>query len=89
MFFASKTGFCFSTLVALVMSVFWGAVAATLVVSASSARRTQAEMRKQTVEQVLGQLASGLDATSKTKAEDRAELIDRLHALASTALGKG
>lgn len=87
--FTVKTGHCFSTLVALAMTVFWGTMSVTLVVSASSAKRIQSEMRKQTVEHVLEHLVSGLDATNnEANAKERAELVDRIHALASTALGK-
>ena len=61
----------------------------TLVVSASSARRIKAEMRRQTVEQVLEYLGSGLEASTNAEdAKERAELIDRIHALATTALGE-
>ena len=89
MYFTIKPGQGFPTLVALAMAVFWGIAAVTLVVSTSSARRVQVEMRKQTVEQVLQHLASSLDATGDTSnAKERAELVDRIHALASTALGK-
>ena len=82
--FTFKAGQCFSTLVALAMAVFWGAVAVMLVVSASSARRVQAEMREDTVNRVLEYL-SDLDPAD---AEERAELVDRMHVLATTALGK-
>lgn len=79
----------FAALVALGLSIGWGAVSATLVVSAFNARRVHAEMQERTVQVVLDQLIAQLEAAREEENPSRrAELIDRLHALASTALAK-
>jgi len=92
----------FAALIALGLSVSW-AVTSTLLAACTSlgARRTQAGMRRYIAERALDRLVCELcerprkpevDEDSERKgaanARERAELIDRIHALASAALVK-
>lgn len=84
--FATGTQY-FAALVALALSVGWGVISAVVVVSAFNVRRVQAEMRRHAVEKVIDQLVTKLE-NEKEDASQRAEIIDRLNALATTALAK-
>ena len=92
----------FAALIALGLSVSW-AVTFTLLAACTAlgARRAQAEMRKHIAERALDRLVCELrerrdkpesdedsEGQGAANARERAELIDRIHALASTALGK-
>lgn len=77
----------FAALVALALSVAWGTTSAISIISAFNVRRVQAEMRRDAVDKVICELVRQLKCKKKS-ASERAELIDRLNALATTALAK-
>ena len=77
-------------LVALALSVFWGAVAAALLTMSFSARRIRAKMRAQVVDQTVQLFLDQLKASNGKELDaSRAELVDRIDSLAAKALENG
>ena len=80
-----------AVLVALILSVYWGAVAVGLLAMRFSTRRVRADMRVHVVEQTVECFLKELQAPRPNEsdadgASQRAELVDRLDRLASKAL---
>lgn len=78
-------------LVALVLSVYWGAVAAGLLAMRFSTRRVRADMQVRVVEQTVECFLKELQAprpneSHTSSASQRAEVVDRLDRLALKAL---
>ena len=83
----NKTG----ALVALALTVFWGAIAAALLARCFSARRIHAKMQARVVDQTMRHFLDQLEGLNGNKpdsgsASRRAELVDRIHGLAAKAL---
>ena len=74
----------FAALVGLALSVAWGTMS--LVASNSVVRRVQAESRQRVVDRVLCRFLCDLTKVPDVNAAERAELVDRVHSIASAAL---
>lgn len=79
----------FEAFIAAMLSVFWGILAAGLLVFRSSARRMLAQLHERVVVSAMDCLVQELTAKRSPDAKDipsRAELVDRLHGMAMKAL---
>ena len=78
-------------LVALALTVFLGAIAATLLATCFSARRIHAKMQARVVDQTMRHFLDQLEGLNSNKQDSGkesrwAELVDRIHGLATKAL---